>query len=150
MIMALEARVLKALASNITLAKKKILEAQLHAAILGSEMAVAQLEAELPDNQEISRAHYTPPTPVHIPPSDKEKTLSIASTIARASIMEAFRRAAIATYTANLNADGWIWVTHIGPNTCDFCISMDGTSHPLTEAFESHNNCHCTTSPYIA
>jgi hypothetical protein len=149
LIMALESRVLKALQSNILIAKKKILEAQLQAAILGSQLAIEQLENELPDEQDISRAHYAPLPPVHLHTvADKDKNLSIASTVARTTIIEAFRQAAIAVYSAN-QVDGWIWEVE-GDNPCPFCESMDGTIHPLTEEFESHPNCRCSTMPSIS
>lgn len=148
LIMALESRVLKALQKNMLLAKKKILEAQLQAAILGSQLAIEQLNAELPDEQEIARGHYAPLPPVQLHlQADRDKALTAASTIARTAIIVAFRQAAIAVYSAN-QVDGWIWEVE-GDNPCPFCLSMDGSIHPLTEEFESHNNCKCGTRPYI-
>lgn len=149
LIMALESRVLKALQSNMLLARKKILEAQMQASILGSQLAIEQLENELPDEQEIVHAHYAPIPPIHIPhTSDKEKNLTTASTIARMAIIEAFRQTAIAVYAAN-QIDGWIWEVE-GDNPCPFCLSMDGSIHPLSEEFKSHNNCKCGTQPYFS
>lgn len=137
-------------------ARKEIARAQLQAADLGNQLAISQLENKLPDEQEIARGSHTPLQPVRLQApvkrADNTPLLDIALTganvVANTAMMEAFRSSAIAVYSAN-NADGWIWVVE-GENPCKFCESMEGTIHPLSEEFESHPNCKCTSEPYFS
>ena len=160
MLMALEARVLKALDQLhkqamiagthaivfSKIAQKKIAGWQLQANALGSQLGIAQLKNELTDDESIAHG-YAPVKPIQLTEKEPDKALSIASTIARTAIIEAFRQSAIAVYAAN-DVDGWIWVAEA--SACPFCANMNGTIHPISEEFKSHPNCKCSTIPYLA
>lgn len=115
-------------------AEQRIHSAQIQASSLGSQLGYAQLDTP-------QRPVYTPIKPIIIAASI---TLGMLTVVARTAIIDAYRESTIAVYAAN-NVNGWIWVVDSGP--CDFCLSMNGTIHLLTEKFESHNNCRCTTKP---
>lgn len=44
------------------------------------------------------------------------------------------------------------WVTYIGPNTCAYCITRNGTIFPINEKVEipAHNHCRCELSTQMA
>jgi|SRR5579872_5143545 len=123
--------------------KRIIHGGQLQASSLGSQLGHAQLEDVLQDNPPTHG--YAAIQPVKI---DAGITIGMLTVVARTALIEAYRSAAIAVYAAN-QVDGWIWEVE-GDNPCNFCLSMDGTIHPLSEEFESHPNCRCSTTPSIA
>jgi hypothetical protein len=123
-------------------AQKRIHIAQLQASSLGSQLGHAQLEDALQDNP---TAHgYASIQPIKI---DAGITIGMLGVVARTAIIEAYRTSAIAVYSAN-HVDGWIWEVE-GDDPCDWCLSMDGTIHPISEEFESHPSCRCSTLPYL-
>lgn len=69
--------------------------------------------------------------------------------IARTEMLGAYRIAATATYRANADVlDGWVWLATDDARTCAFCLSMNGTLHPLDEDMSgTHPNCRCTQQP---
>lgn len=117
-----------------SLAQEKIHTAQIHASSLGSQLGRAQLN-------DTPTQGYTHIAPISIPAAI---TIGMLKVLARTAIIDAYRESTIAVYAAN-DVDGWVWVNDSGP--CDWCLSMNGTVHLLTEKFESHNNCRCTTMP---
>ena len=44
------------------------------------------------------------------------------------------------------------WITHIGPHTCAYCLTRNGTVYPINENVDLpvHNNCHCALSTYMS
>lgn len=128
-----------------SLLQKHIHNAQIRASSLGSQLAIAQLEDKLPDEQLPVPHGYAPIKPVVI---DAGITLLMLGVVARTALVTTYRLSTITIYIA-ADIDGWIWQTE-GPNPCQFCQSMDGTIHPLSEEFESHPNCYCGTEPSIA
>jgi hypothetical protein len=122
---------------------QEIKNAQVQASLLGGQSAVEQLNAALPDEDHATG--YVTPKPVTLTTAISVAMLAV---VTRTALIETFRQTSISTYAAN-DADGWIWETE-GPHPCPFCLSMEGTIHPLTEEFESHPNCYCDTIPYFA
>ncbi len=39
--------------------------------------------------------------------------------------------------------DAGFWIWRAQPGACTFCLSMDGTRHPVSEEMETHDNCRC-------
>ncbi len=126
------------------LAQKKIHTAQVQASIIGSQLGHAQLEDMTTDEHLPTIQGYTHIAPVAIAAGI---TLGMLTVTARTAIIDAYRKSAISVYAAN-DATGWIWDVE-GDDPCDWCLSMNGTVHPLTEKFESHNNCRCGAVPII-
>jgi len=157
-----------------TFARGKIITLQNQAGILGSKVAVAQLENIMANDVQIVKATYLPPKQedffADVGPQAADKAmealtkkpdntsqviadaliiaLSMANREARTTLIDTYRESSIATYSAN-EVDGWLWVAD-GPKPCSFCQSMNWTIHDLSEKFESHDNCYCTTEPYIS
>lgn len=147
LLMALETATIKSLTSlfnqhaHPAVAQKKIHQFQVQAASLGSQLARAQLEDKLPDDQ-LPPAHgYAAIQPVTI---EAGITLAMLGVVARTSLVNAYRTSAIAVYDAN-DIGEWIWTAH--PGACPACMAMDGTEHPISEEFESHPNCSCGPEP---
>lgn len=77
-------------------------------------------------------------------------TLTRALTIARTSVLYAYRESSRQTYQANRDVvRGWLWHAALGTRTCAFCWSMHGTLHRLDEAMSSHPNCRCAMAPAV-
>lgn len=73
-----------------------------------------------------------------------------ATQIARTEMLRAYRTAHIASYAANSDVvTGWIWQAARSTRTCVVCWAMDGTEHPVLEAFASHVACRCTPRPKV-
>lgn len=123
-------------------AQKRIHTAQLQASSLGSQLGHAQLEDVLQDNPPIYG--YAPVQPVKI---EAGITIGMLGVVARTALVTTYRQAAIAVYAAN-QIDGWIWEVE-GPDACSWCLGKDGTVHPLSKKFESHDSCRCTTKPQL-
>lgn len=76
--------------------------------------------------------------------------LSRARTIARTEAMRAYRDAAIATYSQNLEVvKGWTWVAALDRRTCGSCIAQHGSEHPLDEEMATHPSCRCVAAPLV-
>ena len=72
--------------------------------------------------------------------------LNDALRIARTEMMVSYRTASLNIYRANSDVvSGWEWLA--SPGACDFCESMNGTMHDLSESLESHPNCRCSSLP---
>jgi SPP1 gp7 family putative phage head morphogenesis protein len=76
--------------------------------------------------------------------------LNRALTIARTEHLRAYRGASLRSYQENADIlRGWQWRASPSRRTCPVCLAMDGTEHPLDEAFGSHVNCRCTPIPLL-
>jgi SPP1 gp7 family putative phage head morphogenesis protein len=76
--------------------------------------------------------------------------LNRALTIARTEHLRAYRGASLRSYQENSDIlRGWQWRASPSRRTCPVCLAMDGTEHPLDEAFGSHVNCRCTPIPLL-
>ncbi len=71
-----------------------------------------------------------------------------AQTIARTSMLNAYRSSQLANYQANSDVvQGWRWSAALSSRTCAACLAEDGTIHGLDEEMESHPNCRCSMIP---
>ena len=78
------------------------------------------------------------------------RNLTRALTIARTETNRAYRETAHQTYNENDDVlDGWYWVAAKSERTCNACLALDGTFHPLSERMSSHPNCRCVAAPGI-
>lgn len=75
--------------------------------------------------------------------------LSRALTIARTETLDAHRDAAKLAHEENADVlRGWMWLAKTDANTCQACLGMNGTEHPLAEAGPlGHQNCRCGRVP---
>ena len=117
--------------------RNEIARWQLQGYLLGSQAAHDQLD------EPTARGHVALPNVIVA----AGITFGMATVLARTFIISAYRKASISAYAAN-DVDSWIWVAD-GPHPCPFCTRMNGTVHPVTEEFKSHDNCYCTTVPQV-
>lgn len=75
--------------------------------------------------------------------------LSRALTIARTETISAHREAAKVAHDESADVlRGWMWLASLSPQTCQACIGMNGTEHPLSEEGpQGHQNCRCARMP---
>jgi SPP1 gp7 family putative phage head morphogenesis protein len=67
-----------------------------------------------------------------------------ALVIARTESIRAYRESTLESYKANTGTiRAWRWLCSKSLRTCPVCLALDGTIHPLTEAFGSHPACRC-------
>lgn len=74
-----------------------------------------------------------------------------AQMIARNTILDAHRTAALATYAANDDiVAGWKWLASLSTRTCLACLGLHGREFPLSQKFMAHHpNCRCTAVPIV-
>lgn len=73
-----------------------------------------------------------------------------ATTIARTSVIRAYKDAALAAYRANDDVvKGWIWLSALSPRSCAACVGMHGSKHKLTEEFHDHPRGRCSAAPWV-
>ena len=73
-----------------------------------------------------------------------------ALTIARTSMLDAYRSANQETYRANADVVGqWRWTCDKSSRTCAACIAMDGQLFDLDQDMDSHPNCRCAPVPVM-
>ena len=74
-----------------------------------------------------------------------------AETIARTETLDAYREAA--RVSQDLHADilaGWVWIAHLGPNTCRSCLAMHGEFFTLAEPGPyDHQQGRCSRTPVV-
>jgi SPP1 gp7 family putative phage head morphogenesis protein len=76
--------------------------------------------------------------------------LTRALKISRTEMTRAYRETAHQTYNQNTDVvEGWIWVASKSERTCNACLALDGTFHPVSEPMASHVNCRCVAAPAI-
>lgn len=72
-----------------------------------------------------------------------------ARTIARTEQIRAYREANRASYIADPNLSGWVWLSAADSRTCPSCWAMHGSEHALTERLDDHPNGRCSMVPLI-
>lgn len=72
-----------------------------------------------------------------------------ARTIARTEQIRAYREANRASYLADPNLSGWVWLSAADSRTCPSCWAMHGTEHTLQDRLDDHPNGRCTMVPLI-